>query len=51
MFLYFANREFDVCNWLIPFGKGERFCVAYQLNRTIPYLSDRQNYQKWKNLK
>lgn len=50
LYRYCSNREFDVCNWLIPFEMGERFCEACELNRTIPNLSDHQNFQKWKRL-
>lgn len=47
---YCANREFNVCNWLIPFENGGKFCSACELNRIIPNLSDRQNFQKWQRL-
>lgn len=49
-FRYCANREFGVCNWLIPIEKNGKFCPACQLNRIIPNLSDNENFQKWKKL-
>jgi hypothetical protein len=50
LYRYCANRQYEVCNWLIPLEKGGKFCKACELNRTIPNLSDRQNFQKWKKL-
>lgn len=50
LYRYCANREFDVCNWLIPLENGEKYCKACELNRTIPNLSDRQNFRKWQKL-
>jgi hypothetical protein len=44
------NHQHDVCNWLIPIDSASKFCTACQLNRTIPNLSDQQNFPKWKNL-
>jgi len=44
------NHQHDVCNWLIPVESSSNFCTACQLNRTIPNLSDEQNFPKWKNL-
>jgi hypothetical protein len=50
LYRYCANREFDVCNWLIPFESGAKYCKACELNRIIPNLSDHQNFQKWRQL-
>jgi hypothetical protein len=50
LYRYCANRQYEVCNWLIPLEKGEKYCNACELNRTIPNLSDRKNFQKWKKL-
>jgi hypothetical protein len=44
------NHQHGVCNWLIPIGSTVNFCTACQLNRTIPNLSDQENFPKWKNL-
>jgi len=35
---------------LILIESTANFCTACQLNRTIPNLSDAQNFPKWKNL-
>lgn len=50
LFRYCANKEFDVCNWLVPVEKEEKFCRACELNQTIPNLSDHKNFQKWQKL-
>lgn len=47
---YCRNHEYGVCNWLIVKHDPHEFCTACQLNRTIPDLSDHQNFPKWKNL-
>ncbi|GAA0880082.1 putative zinc-binding peptidase [Algoriphagus jejuensis] len=47
---YCKNHEFSVCNWLIPAAHDEEFCVACALNRTIPDLSDQENFKKWQKL-
>jgi hypothetical protein len=47
---YCKNKEYNVCNWLIEKNSPEEFCNACQLNRTIPNLSDTENFEKWKNL-
>lgn len=47
---YCKNKEYDVCNWLIEKHDPNDYCRACQLNRTIPYLSDKQNFEKWRNL-
>ena len=47
---YCKNKEYDVCNWLIEKNDTDEFCHACQLNRTIPNLSDIENFDKWRNL-
>ncbi|MEB2776613.1 putative zinc-binding metallopeptidase [Algoriphagus sp. D3-2-R+10] len=49
-FKYCQNKEFGVCNWLIPAYNENHFCNACELNRTIPDLSDNENFQKWQKL-
>lgn len=38
------------CNWLVPAESGENFCVACQLNHTIPDLSFEGNGERWRKL-
>lgn len=47
---YCQNKEYGVCNWLIPASEENHFCNACELNRTIPNLSDGENFQKWQKL-
>ena len=47
---YCKNKEYEVCNWLIEKNDPLLYCNACQLNRTIPNLSDNENFIKWKNL-
>src|SRR5690606_2358538 len=42
--------EFGVCNWLVPADAEDHFCKACSLNRTIPDLSDDDNFKKWQKL-
>jgi len=47
---YCKNKEHEVCNWLLHNDDVNDYCSACQLNRTIPNLSDKTNFPKWKNL-
>ena len=38
------------CNWLVPAESGDGFCVACQLNHTIPDLSFEGNGERWRKL-
>ncbi|MBN3521300.1 putative zinc-binding peptidase [Algoriphagus lutimaris] len=49
-FKFCKNKEFGVCNWLIPASDQDDFCVACKLNRTIPDLSDAENFKRWQKL-
>lgn len=47
---YCKNQRYEVCNWVLLQDDPNNFCQACQLNRTIPNLSERKNFVKWKNL-
>ena len=47
---YCRNYEYEVCNWLLEKNDKHDYCPACQLNRTIPNLSYKSNFPKWKNL-
>ncbi|MFL1895243.1 putative zinc-binding metallopeptidase [Aquimarina sp. 2-A2] len=47
---YCKNNAYDVCNWLIEKDSPQEYCTACQLNRTIPDLSDQENFEKWRDL-
>lgn len=50
VYKYCKNKEYEVCNWLIPVGDSTDFCTACQLNRTIPNLSQGKNFENWRTL-
>jgi hypothetical protein len=51
LYNYCSNAEYGVCNWLVPAGPEEpAFCVACELNRTIPSLDSDENKLRWKNM-
>ncbi len=45
-----ANREHDVCNWLVPEANEDPYCRACELNSTIPDLSIPENLRDWRKL-
>lgn len=47
---YCNNQDYGVCNWLLKKSDPNQFCSACQLNRTIPNLTDKKNFSKWKKL-
>ena len=47
---YCKNKTYNVCNWLIEINDPNEYCTACQLNRTIPNLSAKKNFEKWRNL-
>ena len=44
------NKVHEVCNWLLEKNDSNEYCSACQLNRTIPNLSSKNNFEKWKHL-
>jgi len=44
---YCQNHNYNVCNWLVASGSNSPFCHACELNRTIPYLGHKDDYDKW----
>ena len=47
---YCKNKEHLICNWILEKDDTHDYCKACQLNRTIPNLSDQENFLKWQNL-
>ena len=43
------NNQYSTCNWLVSENSESTFCIACQLNRTIPVLSD-LNLKRWKRI-
>jgi hypothetical protein len=46
-FAYCANHAHDACNWLVPSDSPTPFCMACDLNRTIPDLTQPGYLQRW----
>ncbi|MCG7363215.1 putative zinc-binding peptidase [Roseomonas sp. ACRSG] len=44
------NAQHNACNWLVPAGSEEGFCLACRHNRTIPDLSDPVNLERWQKI-
>ena len=44
---YCINKQYHVCNWLLPFESRDQYCIACNLNRTIPDLTLPDNLEKW----
>ncbi|WP_166366674.1 zinc-binding metallopeptidase family protein [Pseudomonas akapageensis] len=38
------------CNWLIPNVAPQAFCIACELNRTIPDLTVPENHERWRKV-
>lgn len=47
---YCANASYDACNWLASVSHGSGFCLACELNKTIPNLSNPQRLHAWQLL-
>jgi hypothetical protein len=45
---YCSNRQFGVCNWVIPNENPSEFCLACSLNRIIPDISKPEYLARWK---
>ena len=47
---YCSNKQYNVCNWLLPQNSEATFCVACNLNHTIPDLSAPGHLEKWASI-
>ncbi len=44
------NAVHAACNWLIPSSQTTGFCIACDLNRTIPTLDKEENLSRWRRI-
>lgn len=44
------NKLHNVCNWLLPFDSADNYCIACNLNNTIPDLSLPDHWEKWSRI-
>ncbi|MEO6316357.1 MAG: putative zinc-binding peptidase [Chitinophagaceae bacterium] len=47
---YCDNSVYAACNWLIPVSQDSGFCLACDLNRTIPALDKPENVDRWRRI-
>lgn len=47
---YCSNKQYNVCNWLLPHDSEGEYCIACNLNRTIPDLSQSDHLEKWAHI-
>jgi hypothetical protein len=45
-----ANAGHDACNWLVPAGTTDSFCVACRHNSVIPNLDSQANLAAWQQI-
>ena len=43
---YCSNKQYNVCNWLLHKSESE-YCIACNLNHTIPNLDQQDHREKW----
>jgi hypothetical protein len=49
-YTYCQNHQHNACNWLVPTDSATHFCMACDLNRTIPDLGQPGYLQRWQDL-
>ena len=42
--------DWQACNWMIPVEQNATYCLACQLNKMVPDLSDPENIDYWRKL-
>lgn len=47
---YCDNSVYAACNWIIPAAQTSGFCIACDLNRTIPSLDKVENLDRWRRI-
>lgn len=45
-----TNAEHDACNWLVPAGSTDAFCLACRHNGTVPDLTVPENLTRWRDM-
>jgi hypothetical protein len=45
-----ANAAYDACNWFVPLGSDEAYCLACRHNGTIPNVSDPAQLLAWQQI-
>lgn len=50
LYKFCANRNYGVCNWLVPALSPDLYCPACELNQTIPDISSNLNIGYWQQI-
>jgi hypothetical protein len=50
LFVFCANAEYEVCNWLIDSGDGQGLCESCRHNHVIPNLTIPLNRERWRKI-
>lgn len=45
-----TNAEHDSCNWLVPPGATDAFCIACRHNGVVPDVTDPVNLTRWREM-
>lgn len=45
-----TNAAHDACNWLVPPGSTDAFCLACRHNGTVPDLTEEKNLTRWRDM-
>jgi hypothetical protein len=45
-----SNAARDACNWLVPSGTNDAFCLACRHNGVIPNLADPSHLAAWQQI-
>jgi hypothetical protein len=48
--LFCSNAQHEACNWLVPPGTTDAFCLACRHNRTVPDLAVAENLPPWRKI-
>lgn len=45
-----ANADHDICNWLVPAGSQNSYCVACSYNRIVPVADNPEGLSRWQKI-
>ena len=45
-----TNAQHDACNWMVPPGSTDAFCVACRHNGIVPDLTQGENLARWRKM-
>ncbi|HVZ28843.1 MAG TPA: putative zinc-binding metallopeptidase [Asticcacaulis sp.] len=48
LYRFCPNAAWDICNWLIPAGSGEDYCVACRYNGLVPDPNTPDGLRRWR---